>query len=140
MYVSTTKSGTIYTTDISGGPGREGVAVARLADGAYRALEKLGAPINVGTGNMYPFISPDERYLVFTRRRGGPGDTTLVVSFRNPDGSWGEPRQIDLGMPAGVPSVSPDGRYLFFTAGERGKSDIYWVSAAVLGARISPPS
>jgi hypothetical protein len=44
----------------------------------------------------------------------------------------GEPRAIDLGLPAGLPFVSPDGRYLFFTAGERGKSDIYWVEARFL--------
>ena len=133
MYVSTTRSGAIYTTDISSGMGSEGIGVARLADGAYSAIERLGAPINSGSANMYPYVSPDEEYVVFTRREGGMGSATaLYVSFRNADGSWGEPAAVDLGMPAGVPSVSPDGRYLFFTAGERGKSDIYWVSTEVL--------
>lgn len=138
MYVSVTGAGTIYATDISAGMGREGIGVARLVGGAYPAIERLGAPINVGSGNMYPYISPDEQYLVFTRRQGGPGGaTSLYVSFRNPDGSWAEPRALDLGMSAGAASVSPDGRYLFFSGGERGRGDIYWVSADVLriGAR-----
>jgi len=132
MYVSMTKTGTIYTTDISAGMGTESIAVSRLAEGKYTALEKLGAPVNVEAGSMYPYIAPDESYLIYTRRAGQA--LGLVVSFRNPDGTWREPRAINLGMPAGTPNVSPDGRYLFFTAGERGKSDIYWVSASVVAA------
>jgi pimeloyl-ACP methyl ester carboxylesterase len=64
------------------------------------------------------------------------------VSFRNPDRTWGEPRAIDLGLPAGLPLISPDGKYLFFTAGERGKSDIYWVEARFLEERkrAGPPA
>ena len=81
---------------------------------------------------MYPFIAPDESYLVFTRRVAQPAVTSLYVSFRKPDGTWSEPRPIDLGMRAGAASVSPDGRYLFFSGGEPGKGDIYWVSASVL--------
>ena len=133
MYVSMSRSGAIYTTDISAGMGSEGIAVARPAGGTYAAIERLGAPINVGAGNLYPFVSPDEQYLIFTRRQGGPASPTdLYVSFRNPDGAWGEPRLVNLGMSAGTPTVSPDGRYLFFSGGERGRGDIYWVSAEVL--------
>jgi Tol biopolymer transport system component len=133
MYASTTRAGVLYTTDISSGMGREGIGVARPEGGAYAAIERLGEPVNAGAANLYPFIAPDEEYLVFTRREGGPGSATaLYVSFRTPDGSWGEPAAVELGMPAGVPSVSPDGKYLFVTAGERGKSDIYWVSTDVL--------
>ena len=133
MYVSSTLDGTIYTTDISGGPGTEGIAVARLVGGKYGRLERLPAPINGGAADMYPYIAPDESYLIFASRRQSPASSSgLFVSFRNPDRTWGEPRGIDLGMPAGLPLVSPDGKYLFFTAGERGKSDIYWIDAGFL--------
>ena len=131
MYVSMTLDGTIYTTDISGGPGTEGIAVARQTGGKYRKLERLGPPINTGTTDMYPFVAPDESYLIFTSRRP-PTNTRgggLWIAFKKPDGTWTNPRLIDLGMEAGLPLVSPDGKYLFFTAGERGKSDIYWVEA-----------
>jgi Tol biopolymer transport system component len=131
MYVSMTRDLTIYTTDISQGPGSESIVVARPVGGQYPTLERLGPPVNSGKRDMYPYIAPDERYLVFVSgrvaREGG-----LFVSYRQPTGTWSEPRAIDLGMPAGLPTVSPDGKYLFFTAGERGKSDIYWVDAAVL--------
>lgn len=133
MCVSVTLDGTIYTSDISGGPGTEGIAVSRLIDGQYGNLERLPGPINVGAQDMYPHIAPDESYLVFaSRRKSPPSSSGLYVSFRDPDGTWGEPRAIDLGLEAGLPFVSPDGKYLFFTAGERGKSDIYWVETRFL--------
>jgi len=133
MCVSVTLGGTIYTSNISGGPGTEAIAVARLVDGKYKSLERLPAPINVGAQDMYPYVAPDESYLIFASRRKSPSSSSgLFVSFRNPDGTWGEPRAIDLGLPAGLPLVSPDGKYFFFTAGERGKSDIYWVEARFL--------
>jgi len=134
MFVSATLDGTIYTTDISGGPGATAIAVAKLIDGKYEQLERLPAPINVGAQDMYPHIAPDESYLVFeSRRTSSASSSGLFVSFRNPDRTWGEPRAIDLGgLRAGLPFVSPDGKYLFFTAGERGKSDIYWVEARFL--------
>ena len=137
MFVTTTLDGTIYTTDISGGPAGTAVAVARIADGQYEALNRLPAPINVDAQDMYPYVAPDESYLVFQSRRTPPTPSSgLFVSFRNPDGSWGDPRAIDLGgLQGGLPFVSPDGKYLFFTAGERGKSDIYWVEARFLQDR-----
>ena len=142
MYVSSTLDGTIYTSDISRGPGTEGIAAARLVDGKYGSLERLPAPINVGAQDMYPYIAPDESYLIFASRRPSPASSSgLFVSFRKPDRTWGEPRAIDLGMPAGLPLVSPDGKYLFFTAGERGKSDIYWVDARFLEEwKRTPPA
>lgn len=133
MCISVTLDGTIYTSDISGGPGTEAIAVSRLVNGKYKSLERLPAPINVGAQDMYPYVAPDESYLIFASRRQSPRSSSgLFVSFRNPDGTWGDPRPIDLGFSAGLPFVSPDGKYFFFTAGERGKSDIYWVEARFL--------
>lgn len=132
MHVSSTANGTIYTTDISAGPGKEGIAVLKPDDGKYTKLERLGPPINGESQTMYPFVAPDESYLIFCSRIPAKEfKTELLVSFRGSDGSWSKPQPIKLGMDAGTPSVSPDGKYLFFTAGERGKSDIYWVSTKI---------
>jgi Tol biopolymer transport system component len=133
MFVSRTLDGTIYTTDISGGPGTEAIVVAKMEGGKYEKLERLGPPISVGSQDMYPFIAPDESYLIFASRRPAQNiNSGLFISYRQTDGTWSEPRAIDLGMPAGLPFVSPDGKYFFFTAGERGKSDIYWVEAGFI--------
>jgi hypothetical protein len=135
LFVSAASDGTIYTTDISEGPGKECIAVARKVDGAYTSLERLGPPVNGEARSMYPCIAPDGSFLVFNQRRPGEKmQSVLVVSFRTPDGGWSVPRLIDLRMEAGTPFVSRDGKFLFFTAGERGKSDIYWVSAEVIEA------
>ncbi len=133
MYVSTTRGGTIYTTDISDGPGNESIALAKLVEGKYEVLEKLASPINVGAQDMYPFVAPDESYLLFTSRRPVEGiKSRLFVSFKNEDGTWSDPQGIPLPLEAGLPLVTPDGKFLFFTGGERGKSDIYWVDAKII--------
>lgn len=135
MYISTTRDGTIYTTDVSGGPGSESIAVAKSIEGRYEKLEKLPPPINAGTQNMYPYVPPDESYLLFTSKRVEEGITSgLFVSFRREDGTWSDPRGVPLPLNVGLPLVTPDGRFLFFTAGERGKSDIYWVNAKIIDA------
>jgi hypothetical protein len=137
MRISVAKSGTIYATDISQGMGTEAIAVSRKVEGQYQPLERMGAPIATGSQTMYPFVAPDESYLIYGSKKPAenPADKAkdiLSISFRKPDGTWGEPRTIELGIEGSLPQVSPDGKFLFFTAGERGKSDIYWVSAAVI--------
>ena len=133
MFISMTKMGTIYTADISAGMADNRIAVTRLKDGVYQPLEVLGTPVNLGPINNYPYIAPDESYLIFNRREKPGGAGALLISFRGQDGTWGEPRKIDLGpLAAGQGIVSPDGKYLFFTAGERLKGDIYWVEASIL--------
>jgi hypothetical protein len=133
MLISMTRTGTIYTADISAGMANNRIAVARLKDGVYQPLEVLGAPINVGPINNYPHVAPDESYLIFNRRETPGGAGGLYISYQGPEGKWGEPRLIDLGpLNAGQGMISPDGKYLFFTAGERRKGDIYWVETAFL--------
>ena len=133
MFVSSTLDGIVYTTDISRGPGRESIAVSKPVDGKYKELKRLSAPINAETQSMYPYIAPDESYIIYiSRKPSAKINNVLTISYRKPDGSWHEPQAVDIGMNAGLPFVSPDGIFLFFTGGGQGKSDIYWVSAAFI--------
>lgn len=120
MTPCTMRDGTLYTCS------KEDIVRSRLVNGEYQPFENLGAPINTGAFEGYPYVSPDGDYLIFARMQEG---MPLFVSFREGDGSWGDLLQIPLGMPAGIPSVSPDGKYLFFVAGRPG--DIYWVDARI---------
>jgi hypothetical protein len=43
MFVSSTLDGTIYTTDISQGPGKESILVSKPVDGKYTELKKLAS-------------------------------------------------------------------------------------------------
>jgi len=122
-----------------------GIYRSEYTNGAYAKPELLPLNINTrgGTRNWTPFIAPDESYLLFCSTRGLPesdqGD--LVISFRQPDGSWTDP--VSLGEPINsgelerFPAVTPDGKYLFFTRdtnlpGYVYDEDVYWVSAAII--------
>jgi hypothetical protein len=120
----------------------------RLPDGNFGEPVNLGPPINseYGTGDFS--LAPDESYMVISLRRPenlGKGD--LHVSFRNPDGTWGQP--VSLGDKINTehhelcPMVTPDGKYLFFSRliGENWETatggDIYWVDISVIGKRVT---
>lgn len=133
MHISSTNDGTIYTTDISSGPGSEYLAIIRKVNSKYKKLEKLGSPFNKEQLSQHPWIAPDESYILFTVRR--PGRQIVSVLFfacKKKDGKWSEPRVIDLGINAGQPFITSDGKYLFFTSEEQSKGDIYWVSTKII--------
>ncbi len=133
MHISATSDGTLYTTDISKGPGTERIGVLRKNNGEYKVLDRLDPPINADIQTMHPYIAPDESYMIFGSLRHSEEITNVLsVSYRKPDGSWSEPRVIDLGISAGLPFVTDDGKFLFFTSGKRGEGDIYWVSADII--------
>lgn len=136
MSASFTTNGSIYTTD----PRTNGADIAKsaLIDGVFQPYENVGAPVNSEHFEVYPFVAPDEHYLIYCRmtKGQGPQSQKLMVSFKQPDGRWGMPKEISLGMPAGTPTVSPDGKYLFFVGGEQRKGDIYWVDFAVVNSAI----
>jgi hypothetical protein len=87
----------------------------RLPDGGFAQPVDVGPPVNDrATGDA--FVAPDESYVVFASGgRGGFGQGDLFVSFRQPDGAWGEP--VNLGETVNTtqtefcPMVTPDGRH-----------------------------
>ena len=132
MHISATHDGTIYTTDISNGPGSERLGLIKPVHGEYLTLEKLGDPFNKEKQSMHPWIAPDESYILFGSRRPAEEiSNVLFYACKLKNGDWSEPIKIELGMIAGQPFVTHDGKYLFFTSGERGEGDIYWVDANI---------
>lgn len=104
-----------------GGKGRDDLYVARFEHGAYTAPVNLGDSINTKFGEVEPWISPDERYLIFSAggRAEGKGGLDLYISVRTGD-AWSAARPLGHGINSPAydfnPSVSPDGRTLFFTS------------------------
>jgi len=112
---------------------------AVLVDGEYRAVEKLGSPVSMsGSYEHSPYIAPDGSYLIFSRTDSRLTNSDLYVCFRNSAGSWGPALRFDSPINTAwhdqCASVSLDGRYLFFLSFRGGKSQIYWVDAAVIEA------
>ena len=116
---------------------------SRLIDGKYEDPKILGPEINTGTYLNHPFIAPDESYLLWdAKREDGFGDSDIYISFRKPDGSWGEAinlgDKVNTGAWEASASVTPDGKYLFFNRNMGSSNyenvDIFWVDARVIEA------
>jgi hypothetical protein len=128
MFLSSSRDGQLYTTDMSSRSDGGKTYLARLTtkDGIFTDYARLTIPTYLGS-QAHPAIAPDGGYLLFDVN----GGSHLFVCFREPDGNWGE--AIDLvehgfDQRAGGAYVSPDGKYLFFALSD----DIWWVDAKVI--------
>lgn len=146
IYPTVVADGSLYfVSDRPGGHGRNDIYRAqRQPDGRFGTPVNIGSPPNSSEGEGDTFVSPDERYLIFSsRREGGAGFGDLYVSFRAADSTWGP--AIGLGADINTPShefcpmVTPDGRYLFFSRTYGGgtwatttDADVFWVDMAVV--------
>jgi Tol biopolymer transport system component len=145
VYPIVVADGSLYfTSDRPGGHGGSDIyRAARGADGRFRTVVNIGSPPNSRDAEGDTFVSPDERYLIFSsRREGNAGFGDLYVSFRTPDNHWGPPISLDALNTADhefCPMVTPDGRYLFFSRRYGGgtwptttQADVFWVDLAVV--------
>lgn len=118
-----------------------GIYRCRYVDGRYLEREALAPPINGKDCDSYPFIAPDESYLMFgSCRPGGKSvETDVYISFRNDDGSWAEPQHmgkaINNGRTVTFPYLTIDGKYLFigrFIEGEDGTDAFFWMDSGII--------
>ena len=144
IYPTVVADGSLYfISDRPGAVGSTSVYRAqRRPDGSFATPVLVPPPINGEFGVGDPFVSPDEKYMIFVSRRPpnlGAGD--LFVSFRAADGTWGEP--VHLGDTVNTdktdfcPFVTPDGKYFFFSRrhtvdGKVTAGDVYWMDAKFL--------
>lgn len=104
-----------------GGKGRDDIWMSRFVGGRYTTPVNLGDSINTKFGEVEPWISPDESYLIFSAggREDGKGGLDLYISVRR-NGAWSGTRPLahDINSEAWDfnPSVSPDGRTFYFTS------------------------
>jgi hypothetical protein len=104
--------------------------------GNYEPPVMLPYPINhANTSQTWgdPFVAPDESYMIFkSNRPGGYGGTDNYISFRKPDGTWTNPKNlgplINSAYEETAGDITPDGQYMTF--GRNG--DLYWVSAGFI--------
>jgi Tol biopolymer transport system component len=118
---SVAASGNLYFgSERPGTRGGTDLWVARLVGGVYQAPENLGDAINSPGGEVEPWISPDERTLIFSavRRADNLGGYDLYLS-RNTEGRWSPARRLPEPINSRASdynqSVSPDGQWLYFS-------------------------
>jgi hypothetical protein len=106
--------------------GKTYLARITVVDGVFEEYERL--PIEVPRRDpAHPCIALDGSYILFDVG----GGYHLYISFKNADGTWGEPIDLtDHGFDrmAGGAYISPDGKYLFFALDK----DIWWVDIGVI--------
>lgn len=133
MYVSATRNGDVYLTDISG-QGEGGIVKLVLKEDGFEKPLRQGGGINQPSNGIHPSVDPDERFLIFDcyRKDGFGGEGDLYVSFRDEAGEWTE--AYNLGGDVNgkgtefCASLSPDWKYIFYTKNR----DIYWVSIKII--------
>jgi hypothetical protein len=144
MGLTSSAKGTLVLDERAGADGNGILRYSRLINGKREALQAFGKEINTGKWNAHPFIAPDESYIMWDgERESGYGDADLYISFRQPDGSWGEAinmgNKLNTETGEGGAHVTPDGKYLFFNrmvplanGGTGLQSDLYWVDAQII--------
>lgn len=123
-----------YAAERPSGKGLWDIYRVRYVAGRYRDPENLGESINTEFYDGSPYISPDEKYLIFASlsRLDGQGGSDLYISFVDENGDWTKAANmgplVNTKEHEGYPIVSPDGRYLFFVR----NGDVYWVATKII--------
>jgi len=120
-YPTIAQDGTIYFgSDRPGGKGRTDIYRSRLVAGKYTEPENLSDAINTQFEEFEPYISPDQKYLIFMAQHpDGHGASDLYISYQR-NGAW--TRAVNLGDKINSsgseysPMVTPDGKYFFWSS------------------------
>jgi Tol biopolymer transport system component len=82
----TSANGNLYFSSMrDGGYGRSDIYRAEWVDGAYAAPTNLGSVINTEGHESFPYIAPDESFIIYESASGD-----LFIHFRQPDDGWSE--------------------------------------------------
>jgi Tol biopolymer transport system component len=142
FYVSFADNGNLYfASNRAGGYGSFDIYVSRFVNGDYTAPVNLGDSVNNDHFEHDPFISKDERLIIYTsvNREGGLGRGDLYYAIKDQTGRWSQAK--NLGSPFNTadydfcPYITPDGKYFFYSD----NSDIRWIDAEVLKKKVGWP-
>lgn len=104
-----------------------------MKNGKYTTPKNLGAAVNTEKAEFDPFISTDEKLIIFasSKRDDTIGGTDLYVStFEN--GKWTQAKNLGKHINTATrdfcPYLSPDDKYFFFSS----NSDVKWIRMAVV--------
>jgi Tol biopolymer transport system component len=121
-YPRTAADGTLYFgSDRAGGHGGADIWRCRFANGKYQPAENLGDAVNSAAQEYEPFITPDQKTLIFMAAgRDGRREEDLFISFAH-DGGWSHARALDppINSPTAreyAPKISPDGKWFLFSS------------------------
>jgi Tol biopolymer transport system component len=161
FYPSVAISGTIYfTAEYEKGIGKEDIYLSRWVNDAFTLPEPLDTAVNSSAYEFNAFVTPDERYIIFTSygRKNDKGGGDLYISTKNSEGKWTPAKALSAINSSRLdycPYVTGDQKAFFFTSGrhdlssyektktfadltktynsvKNGSENIYWMSFARL--------
>ncbi len=97
-------------------------AIENLATAEAFNPRPLSDVVNQFAMQYFPVLTADQSQLIYTRRKGRKPefDEDLVVTHRQPDGTWGPPESISDNINTrhneGTCTIAADGRTLIFTS------------------------
>jgi Tol biopolymer transport system component len=131
---SVTNDGTLYFASNRDGQ-KAHIFRSRLVNESYVQPERLGPEINSEFNESDPYISPDEKTLIFSSFGNDLGDADRAETLKgggvlyaradlyistNREGKWLPARHLRHSINSvadeGSPSLTADGKYLFFTS------------------------
>lgn len=126
---SVAADGTLYfASDRPGGRGSYDLYRSRLVDGRYQEPENLGPNVNSEAAELTPFITPDQRLLLFSAvgrpdmklGGGNPYARSDLYASEWIGGEWTAPRRLPEPVNSvaadSYPLLSRDGKTLFFSS------------------------
>lgn len=122
FYPSVASNGNLYfTAEYSKGIGKEDIYVARWKDGKYLESIALDTGVNSGLYEFNAYVSPDEKYILFTSfgRRDDKGRGDIYFSKKDGKGNWLPAKNLEIINSDKLdycPFVSFDNKTLFFTS------------------------
>lgn len=125
------KGNAFFSSNRTGGLGSFDIYTVKImGENEYSDPQNVGGPLNTDKYEFDPYISPDERFMVFSINE--KGNSSLYVSHKDKNDHWTAPRnlgeQINLTNQDFAPSLSEDGKYLFFS----NNGTLRWVSTDLL--------
>lgn len=136
-YVSFAKNGTMYFSSNKQADANRtnnfDIYAAPAERTGFQQPLRLDETINTAQYEADVFVAADESYIIFSAAHtAGYGAGDLYISFRKPDGSWSNAKNMGdtINTPGHelCPFVTADGKYFFYTS----RQDIYWVDAKVI--------
>jgi Tol biopolymer transport system component len=149
--------GNLYFTSMKeGGFGRSDIYCSKWETDGFSEPVNLGPAINTEGYESWPFIAPDESYLIYESDSGD-----LFINFRMEDGSWSKACDLSEKIQSErsqdrFPKLSRDKKYLFFVSNrwegsrypdrrlskkelenrarsiDNGMGNVYWIKASII--------
>ena len=122
FFPSVAANGNLYfTAAYRGGVGKEDIYIAKWKAGKYAQPVPLDTSVNSGFYEFNAFVTPDERYILFTSygRKDDKGGGDIYISMKDENGKWAPATNawaINSDKLDYCPFISFDNKTLFFTS------------------------